>query len=82
VPGKTNIEFEIQMINSVTPKIIFHNDGDGELLPEGVIVYVKYEGRLGTGKFFDENFSKDTAGHMVDVTIPNKQAIEGWLVAL
>jgi FKBP-type peptidyl-prolyl cis-trans isomerase len=63
VGPKTDIEIEVEILDSVIPKVIFHDDGEGDLLVEGNVVKVKYEGHILNGKRFDENFTKEGDGY-------------------
>jgi FKBP-type peptidyl-prolyl cis-trans isomerase len=74
---------EIEIHSAKNLEISCHNEGEGDLLPEGTIVNVKYEGRLeGNGHTFDENFTKEGLGYELDLTAGNKMAIDGWYLAL
>ena len=49
MPGQKEQEF----------KITFHNEGEGELCPEGSIVLVHYHGTLMDGSVFDSSVERE-----------------------
>lgn len=83
VGQKTDVSMEIEIHSAKNLEISCHNEGEGDLIPEGSIINVKYEGRLINGsKQFDENFTKEGMGYELDLTAGNKMAIDGWYLAL